>query len=417
MPKPVLLVGAMDTKGEDFAYVQQLIEQNGLKTLVVDFGVLGQAAGIYADIPRSEVAKAGGGNLKTMQAEQKKDYCMETMTKGLTKVVRKLYDEGKIGGILGMAGSGGTSIASAAMRALPVGFPKLMVSTVASEDVSAYVGTKDIMMVSSIVDVAGLNRISRLVYANAAGAISGAVKQARPKIDESRPFITASMFGNTTKAVDQAKKILEKEGYEVPVFHATGTGGKVMEGLIDDGLVNACFDFTTTELADYVCGGVMSAGPDRLMAAARKGIPTIIVPGCVDMANFWGVETMPAKYQSRKLYKWNPNVTLMRTNVEENIKIGELIAGAANAHTTKDVTILIPLKGVSMLDSVGGEFWDVEANHACFNTIKKLVKPGISVIEIDANINDPAFVDKTVEVLLNLIQHAAAAKKGELAAV
>jgi len=416
MPKPVLLVGAMDTKGEDFAYVQQLIEQQGLKTLVVDFGVLGQAKGIYVDIPRSEVAKAGGGDLKAMQAEQKKDYCMETMTKGLTKVVRKLYDDGKIGGILGMAGSGGTSIASAAMRALPVGFPKLMVSTVASEDVSAYVGTKDIMMVSSIVDVAGLNRISKLVYANAAGAIAGAVKQERPKIDESRQVITASMFGNTTKAVDRGKQLFEKEGYEVLVFHATGTGGKVMESLIEDGLVNACFDFTTTELADFVCGGVMSAGPDRLMAGARTGIPTVIVPGCVDMANFWGVETMPPKYQSRKLYKWNPNVTLMRTDVEENVKIGELIARAANAHTTSDVTILLPLKGVSMLDSPGGEFWDVAANQACFNTIKKLVKPGIPIIEIDANINDPVFVDKTVEVLLAMIKHAAE-KKAELATV
>jgi uncharacterized protein (UPF0261 family) len=413
MPKTVLLVGAMDTKGEDFAYVKQLIEQQGVKTLVVDFGVLGEATGIHADISRGEVAQAGGGDLKAMQAEQKKDYCMETMTKGLTKVVRKLYDEGKIDGILGMAGSGGTSIASASMRALPVGFPKLMVSTVASEDVSAYVGTKDIMMVSSIVDVAGMNRISKLVYANAAGAIAGAVKQERPKIDERRQVITASMFGNTTKAVDRAKQILEKEGYEVLVFHATGTGGKVMEGLIEDGLVNANFDFTTTELADYVCGGVMSAGPDRLMAAAKKGIPTIIVPGCVDMANFWGVETMPPKYQSRKLYKWNPNVTLMRTNVEENTKIGELIARAANAHTTAEVAILIPLKGVSMLDSPGGEFWDVEANQACFNTIKKLVKKGIPIIEIDANINDPVFVDKTVEVLLGMIKHAAS--KGKLA--
>lgn len=413
MPKTVLLVGAMDTKGEDFAYVKQLIEQQGVKTLVVDFGVLGEATAIHPDISRGEVAKAGGGDLKTMQAEQKKDYCMETMTKGLTKVVRKLYDEGKVDGILGMAGSGGTSIASTAMRALPVGFPKLMVSTVASEDVSAYVGTKDIMMVSSIVDVAGMNRISKLVYSNAAGAIAGAVKQERPKIDERRQVITASMFGNTTKAVDRAKQVFEKEGYEVLVFHATGTGGKVMEGLIEDGLVNANFDFTTTELADYVCGGVMSAGPDRLMAAAKKGIPTIIVPGCVDMANFWGVETMPPKYQSRKLYKWNPNVTLMRTNVEENTKIGELIARAANAHTTEEVAILIPLKGVSMLDSPGGEFWDLEANQACFNTIKKLVKPGIPIIEIDANINDPVFVDKTVEVLLGMIKHAA--RKPELA--
>ena len=402
--KTVLLVGAMDTKGEDFAHVKHLIEQNELKTLVVDFGVLGEPVGIKPDIPNSEVAKAGGSDIKTMRAEQKKDFCMETMTKGLIKVVRKLYDDGKIQGVIGMAGSGGTSIATEAMRALPVGFPKVMVSTVASEDVSAYVGTKDITMFPSITDVAGLNRISRLIYANAAGAISGAVKQKPPKIDASRPLITASMFGNTTKAVDRAKGQLEKEGYEVLVFHSTGTGGKVLESLTDDGLVNACYDLTTTELADYVCGGVMSAGPDRMMAASRKGIPTILVPGCVDMANFWGVETMPPKYQTgRKLYKWNPNVTLMRTNVEENKKMGELIANAANAHKGK-VAILLPMKGVSMLDSPGGEFWDPEADHACYDTIKKLAKANVPIIEIDANINEPAFVDKTVEVLLALIK-------------
>ncbi len=406
MNKTVLLVGAMDTKGEDFAHVKHLIEQHKVKALVVDFGVLGDPVGIAPDIPNSEVAEAGGSDITTMRAEQKKDFCMETMTKGLVKVVRKLYDEGKVDGVLGMAGTGGTSIASAAMRALPVGFPKIMVSTVASEDVSAYVGTKDITMFPSIVDVAGLNRISRLIYSNAVGAIVGMVKQKRPKIDARKPLITASMFGNTTKAVERAKKQLEQEGYEVLVFHATGTGGKVMEGLTDDGLVNASYDLTTTELADFVCGGVMSAGPDRMMAAARKGIPAILVPGCVDMANFWGVETMPPKYQQgRKLYKWNPNVTLMRTTVEENVKMGEMIAHAANAHTAGKVAILLPLKGVSMLDSLGGgEFWDADADNACYNTIKKLVKSNVPVIEIDANINDPEFADKTVQVLLALIK-------------
>lgn len=405
MNKTVLLVGAMDTKGEDFAHVKHLIEQQDVKTLVVDFGVLGEPAGIKPDIPNSEVAKAGGSDIKTMRAEQKKDFCMETMTKGLIKVVRKLYDDGKINGVLGMAGSGGTSIATAAMRALPVGFPKIMVSTVASEDVSAYVGTKDITMFPSITDVAGLNRISRLIYSNAAGAIVGAVKQKAPKIDASRPLITASMFGNTTKAVDRAKGQLEKEGYEVLVFHSTGTGGKTMEGLTDDGLVNASYDLTTTELADCVCGGVMDAGPTRMMAAAKKGIPTILVPGCVDMANFWGVETMPAKYQQgRKLYKWNPNVTLMRTNIEENIKMGEMIANAANAHKAGTVAILLPMKGVSMLDSPGGEFWDLEADLACYNTIKKLAKSHVPIIEVDANINEPEFVDKTVETLLTMLK-------------
>ncbi len=402
MTKTVVIVGALDTKGKDFAYVRDLIESTGLKTLMVDFGVMGEPS-FTPDISRAEVAQAGGGDLAYLASGEHKDEAMQVMARGLAVIVRTLYDEGKLDGILGMGGSGGTSIATAAMRTLPVGVPKVMVSTVGGGDVSAYTGSKDITFIPSIVDVAGLNRISRAIYTNAAGAIAGMVQMEKPATASDKPLITASMFGNTTKCVDQARSILEENGYEVLVFHATGTGGKTMESLIADGLITASLDITTTELADEVCGGVLSAGPDRMMAAARAGIPAVLVPGCVDMCNFWGIETVPEKYKGRKLYQWNPNVTLMRTNVEENTKIGEMIANAAN-QSMGPVVILIPLKGVSMLDSPGGDFWDPEADQACYDAIKRNLKPGIPVIEMDHNINDPEFSSKAAELLLEMLK-------------
>ncbi len=402
MTRTVVLVGALDTKGREFAFVRDLIAQRGLHTLVVDFGVMGEPA-FAPDIPRTEVAAAGNGDLSILADGRHKDEAMRVMAEGLAKIVRRLYDEGRLHGILGMGGSGGTSIATAAMRTLPVGVPKVMVSTVGGGDVSAYAGTKDITFMPSVVDVAGINRISRAVYTNAAGAISGMVSMESPEAKEDAPLVVASMFGNTTTAVDHARGILEAAGYEVLVFHATGTGGRAMESLIADGYISASLDITTTELADEVCGGVLSAGPERCLAAARAGIPTVLAPGCVDMANFWGIDTVPEKYRSRKLYQWNPNVTLMRTNIEENVKIGALIARAAN-ESRGPVAVLIPLKGVSMLDSPGGDFWDPEADRACFDTIRQHLKPGIPYIEIDANINDPAFSGQVAQTLLDLLQ-------------
>ena len=277
-----------------------------------------------------------------------------------------------------------------------------MLSTIGGGDVSAYAGTKDITFMPSIVDVAGFNRISRAIYTNAAGAIAGMVSIGVPEEVADKPLIVASMFGNTTKAVDHARGIMEQNGYEVLVFHATGTGGKTMESLIADGLVAASLDITTTELADEVCGGVFSAGPDRCWGASKAGIPAVLVPGCVDMANFWGIDTVPEKYKGRNLYQWNPNVTLLRTNAEENMKMGEMIATAANA-ATAPVAILLPLQGVSQLDSPGGQFWDPEADRACYDAIKRNLKPGIPVIEMDHNINDPEFSGKVAETLLEML--------------
>jgi uncharacterized protein (UPF0261 family) len=402
MRKTVVLAGAMDTKGKEFAFVKGLIEQQGLSTLVVDFGVMDTPM-LTADVTREEVARAGGKELSWLRSGDHKDEAMTVMAAGLTAIARRLHKEAKLDGILGMGGSGGTSIATAAMRALPIGLPKVMVSTVGGGDVSAYAGSKDITFIPSIVDVAGINRISQAIYSNAAGAISGMVLMKAPAIKQEKPLITASMFGNTTKCVDHARGVMEKAGFEVLVFHATGTGGRTMESLIADGFIQGSLDLTTTELADEVCGGVLSAGPDRMKAAATTGVPTVVAPGCVDMCNFGAVETVPEKYRGRNLYKWNPNVTLMRTNVEENAAIGRMIASAVNLSKAK-VAVLLPLKGVSMLDSPGKEFWDPEADMACFKAIKDNVKKGIPILEMDANINDPEFAERAAELLLDMLK-------------
>lgn len=401
MAKTVVIVGALDTKGEEFAFVKSLVESSGLATLTVDFGVMGTPA-YEAQVTRSEVAQAGGEALDALSSGQQKDKAMQTMARGLAVVVRRLYDDGRLDGIIGMGGTGGTSIATTAMRTLPVGVPKVMLSTVAGGDVSAYAGTKDIVFIPSIVDVAGINSISRAMYTLAAGAIIGMVNIEQPPATEQKPLVAASMFGNTTTAVDNARGIMEGAGYEVLVFHATGTGGKTMESLIADGYIGASLDLTTTELADYVCDGVFNAGGERCLAASRAGIPAVLVPGCVDMANFNSVASMPEKYQSRNIYQWNPNVTLLRTNVEENTRIGELIAAAANA-STAPVEILLPLKGVSMLDSEGNQFWDPEADQACYDAIKRNVRPGIVVQELNYNINDPEFSSAVANTLLKLL--------------
>ena len=402
MGKTVVITGSLDTKGKEFAYLKELIQKEGIETLVIDFGVMGEPA-FTPDITRQEVARAGGGKLTSLASGQHKDEAMRIMAAGLAVVVRRLFDQGRLDGIIGMGGGGGTSLSTMAMRTLPVGIPKVMVSTLGGGDVSAYVGTRDITFIPSIVDVAGFNRISRAIYVNAAGAIAGMVKMNAPKAGEDKPLVAASMFGNTTLAVDRARSVLEAHGYEVLVFHATGTGGRTMEDLIADGHITASLDITTTELADEVCGGVLSAGPERCLAASRRGIPAVLVPGCVDMANFWAMDTIPDKYKSRKLYQWNPNITLLRTNVEENKHIGEMIAAAANA-ATGPVVILIPLQGVSQLDSPEAAFWDPQADQACFDAIKKNLRPGIPVIEMDNNVNDPEFADKAAQTLLDMLK-------------
>jgi len=408
MGKTVVLAGALDTKGAEFSYVRKVIRRAGLDVLTVDFGVLGEPA-FVPDISRAEVAQAGGGDLERWRSGEHKDEAMAGMAAALAVVVRRLFDEGRLDGIFSMGGSGGTSVATTAMRTLPVGVPKLVASTVGGGDVSGYAGTKDITFMPSVVDIAGFNRISRRIYANAAAAIAGMVA-AEPLAAEQATMIAASMFGNTTAAMDQARVRMEGQGYEVLVFHATGTGGRTMEDLVRDGYFQGVLDLTTTELADEVCGGVMSAGPDRGRAAPASGVPVVLVPGCVDMANFGAPQTVPARYAGRHLYNWNPNVTLLRTNAAENTRIGEMLAAAANA-ATGPVAVLLPLRGVSMLDSPGGQFWDPAADRACYEAIRAHLKPSVPVEEVDANINDEAFAQRAADLLLAMIRETSQQRK------
>ena len=321
MKKTIAIIGALDTKGLEFGFLKEEIEKRGCQTFVINVGVIGKPA-FTPDVAAEEVALAGGSQLSELVKRADRGEAMAVMTAGIAKIAVKYYEAGKFDGVISMGGGGGTILGTSAMRALPVGFPKLMVSTVASGDTSAYVGTSDITMMPSIVDVAGLNRISRTIFTNAAGAICGMVTGEVASAGEDKPLIAATMFGNTTRAVDNARKIMEANGYEVLVFHATGIGGRTMETLIESGFIAGVLDITTTEWADEVCGGVLGAGPHRLEAAAKAGVPQVVTPACIDMCNFWAPETVPAKYQDRLFYQWNPNVTLMRTNIEENQRMG-----------------------------------------------------------------------------------------------
>jgi len=319
--------------------------------------------------------------------------------------VRRLYDQGRLGGVIGMGGTGGASVITAAMRALPVGVPKVCVSTVAGGDVAPYVGTKDIAMFPSITDVAGVNRISRVVMTRAAGAIVGMANAVPEASQADRPIVAASMFGNTTPCVDACRRMLEAAGFEVLVFHATGVGGRTMESLIDEGFVDACLDITTTEWADVLCGGVFSAGPERLTAAGRRGIPQVIAPGCVDMVNFGPLASVPEKYRvaGRQFYEWNPAVTLMRTSVDENQRLGEIFAERINA-ATGPTAVVVPQRGVSILDGDGQPFCDRAADEAMFAALRAGLRRGIEVVEVDANINDAAFAEQAVALLRRLME-------------
>jgi uncharacterized protein (UPF0261 family) len=399
--KVVAVPGAFDVKSADYQFLMDEIHRHGIGTLSIDIGVLADPP-FTPDISSAQVAQAGGGSLDKLRASRDKTAAMRTMTEGLRAVVSRLYLEGRIHGICGMGGTGGTAVLSAACRELPLGVPKLLISTVAGTDVSPYVGARDITMMPSIVDIAGINRISRRIYSNAAAAIAGMVAAGDTRVESDRPLVAASMFGNTTACVDRARGILEERGFEVLTFHATGAGGRMMQSLASDRLLSGLLDLTTTELADEVCGGVFTAGRERVRLGSHDAIPVVLAPGCVDMCNFGALQTVPEKYRSRRLYEWNAQVTLMRTNEAENRSIGRLLAETAN-QCLGPVVALLPLGGVSMLDAEGGPFRDEEADGVCYQTFKECVRPGVRIVEVDANINDPVFADKAANLLLEMV--------------
>ncbi len=393
----IAVLGTMDSKGEEHGFVAQLIRQRGHQTLIIDVGTLAPPT-LPPDITREQVAIAGGIDLKSLVARRDRGESVAAMSDAAPLLLARLVAEKKIAGVISLGGGGGTAIATAAMRALPIGFPKVMVSTLASGNTAQYVGVKDIVMFPSIVDVSGLNRISRQILTRAAGAICGMVETTMPSAED-KPIIAASMFGNTTACVQHAQKLLENAGYEVLVFHATGIGGRTMESLVESGLVAGVLDITTTEWADELVGGILSAGPTRLEAAARTGTPAIVVPGCLDMVNFGARETVPVKFADRNFYQHNPQVTLMRTTPEECEQLGKVIAKKLNA-STGPVTVLLPRQAISIISALGQKFHDPAADSALFDSLSAHLRRDIPVIEMDCAINDTAFAEACVKALL-----------------
>lgn len=403
--KTIAVAGTFDTKGKEFLYVKELIEELGLKTYMINTGVFDSE--IEVDVSNKEIAKEAGYDIEDIVSRRDRAMATEALSKGMELLIPRLYAEGKFDGIISFGGSGGTSLVTPAMRALPIGVPKMMVSTMASGNVSQYVGTSDIIMMPSIVDVAGLNKISKTIFKNAVLAIAGMVGMAdkiKEVEEDEKPLIAATMFGVTTPCVDFAKEYLEERGYEVLVFHATGTGGKTMESLIDAGFFKGVLDITTTEWCDEIVGGVLSAGPNRLEAAGRNHVPQVVSVGALDMVNFGPIDTIPEKFKSRNLYKHNPTVTLMRTTVEENIKFGQKIAEKLNASFGKTVLIL-PLKGVSMIDAPGQPFYGSKEDEALFDTLKNNIdKDKVNIVEMDNNINEKAFAQRAAEELIKMLE-------------
>ncbi|MFP6899605.1 MAG: Tm-1-like ATP-binding domain-containing protein [Opitutales bacterium] len=398
----IAVLGTLDTKGEEHGYVADLIRSRGHEVLLIDTGTL-EPPTIQPDVSRQELADAAGADSSALATRRDRGESVKAMAEGAAIVVAKLVAERKIQGIVSLGGGGGTAIGTAAMRALPVGFPKLMVSTLAaSENVSEYIGVKDIVMMPSIVDVAGLNRVSRQIFTNAAGAICGMVETEAPDFDD-KPIIVASMFGNTTDCVDQAKAILEGAGYEVLVFHATGTGGRAMEGLIEAGLVSGVLDLTTTEWADEHVGGILAAGPTRLEAAARKGVPAVIGPGCLDMVNFGPRDTIPEKFDDRLFYEHNPQITLMRTTSEECAELGRILAEKINLSTGL-VSVLLPTEAISVISAPDQPFHDPAADQTLFAAIKDNLRADVEALEIPASINDLAFSEAAAKALLKMMR-------------
>ena len=399
--KTVAVLGTFDTKGKELKFIKECIEEHGLKTLCINTGVFEPV--VEPDISSAEVAAAVGADINAIVEKRDRATATEVLAKGTEKLIPQLYAEGKFDGIISIGGSGGTSLATPAMRQLPLGVPKVMVSTMASGDVSPYVGTSDIVMIPSVVDAEGLNDISKVIFSNAANAVVGMVQNRKELESDGKPLLAATMFGVTTPCVKAAEDYLHEQGYDVLVFHATGTGGKCMEALINQGFIKGVLDLTTTEWCDEVVGGVLNAGPNRLTAAGKNGIPQVVSVGALDMVNFGPMDTVPAQFKDRNLYKHNPTVTLMRTTADELKSIGHEIATRLTDATGK-TTLMLPLKGVSMIDVEGQPFYDAEADKVLFDTLRtELEGSDVEIVELDTDINDKEFAVAAAKKLISLL--------------
>ena len=393
----VVLLGTLDTKGDEYDFLRRKVREEGVDVLLVDTGVLGVPLA-EPDISRQEVAAAAGASAEDLAGSGDRGAAVEAMARGAAEIVKELHSQGRLDAVLALGGSGGTAIATHAMRELPVGVPKLVVSTMASGDTRPYVGAVDVTLMYSVVDIAGLNPISERILRNAAAAAAGMAKSQGPQAEAKKPLVGASMFGVTTPSVTEARKRLEELGYEVLVFHATGTGGQSMEALMRSGFITASLDITTTELADELVGGVLSAGPERLEAAGELGIPQVVSLGALDMVNFGPFESVPAQFSERLLYKHNPTVTLMRTTPEECAELGRVIAQKLN-RAQGPLTVFVPLKGVSLIATEGQVFHDPAADEALFGALREHLDPDVDVRELELDVNDPEFANAMADRL------------------
>ena len=398
----VVLLGTLDTKGDEYEFLRRRVLEEGVDALLVDTGVLGSPLA-EPDISRQQVAEAAGADLQELATSEDRGAAVEAMARGVSEIVKDLHAQGRLDAVLALGGSGGTAIAAQAMRQLPVGVPKLIVSTMASGDTRPYVGAVDVTLMYSVVDISGLNPISERILGNAAAAAAGMAKAQGPDSDAEKPLVGATMFGVTTPCVTEARKRLEELGYEVLVFHATGTGGQSMEALMRSGFITASLDVTTTELADELVGGVLSAGPDRLEAAGVLGIPQVVSLGALDMVNFGPFESVPAEFRDRLLYKHNPTVTLMRTTPEECAALGRTIARKLN-EARGPLTVFVPLKGVSLIATEGQVFHDPAADEALFGTLRENLDPEVDLRELDLDVNDPEFAHALADRLHTLYE-------------
>ncbi|MEV7561355.1 Tm-1-like ATP-binding domain-containing protein [Streptomyces sp. NPDC089795] len=413
----VVLVGTLDTKGVEYGWLRERLLRAGVEVVLVDTGIMGEPR-VAADVPRDAVARAAGTELSELRAAADRGAAVTTMARGAEATLLRLHAEGRLHGVLAIGGSGGTSIATRAMRALPLGVPKLMVSSMASGDVRPYVGSSDITMMYSVVDIAGINSVSAPVLANAVAAISGmAGAYARtspegrpPRLGTGgRPLIAASMAGVTTAGVDAARERLTELGYEVLVFHVSGTGGRTLEDLAGQGVFAGVLDLTLSELADDLCGGILSAGPDRLSAAGRAGIPQVVSLGALDMVKFGPLESLPRQLLDRGVHVHNPSITVTRTTPAECAELGRRVAAklrVANGPTA----VCVPLRGLSTLGAPGGPYHDAGADRALFSALREGLRGSATrLYDYDTHINDPAFGQAAADRLHAMIGALSAA--------
>ena len=389
----VALLGALDTKGGEYAFIRDQVIEAGCDVLMINAGVLGDP-GYPTAFSRRDVAAEAGTDIDELVAAGDRGTAVTAMAEGASSIVQRLCREGRIHGILGMGGSGGSSIVSRAMQKLPIGFPKLLVSTMAAGDVSAFVGTSDIAMMYSVVDIAGINAVSSSILGNAAAGVAGmaAAYEVRLPSADTCPLVGATMYGTTTPCVDAARAVLEQLGYDVLVFHATGTGGRSMEALMKSGYITASLDVTTTELIDEVAGGTLTAGPDRLEAAGALGLPQVVSIGATDQITFTPPQAVPAEYRDRNTYDHNPSITLVRSNAEECEAFGRIVADKLN-HALGPVSLFVPLRGGSSYAVSGAVFHDPIADIALVESLRTHLGPSVELIEMDTDINDPAFAE------------------------